>query len=46
VLKARGIRFITIDRPGNGGTDEVPLAQRIDTYTGVVRIALSDWEII
>jgi len=36
VLKARGVRLINIDRPGMGGTDEVPLAERLNVYMGTL----------
>jgi pimeloyl-ACP methyl ester carboxylesterase len=35
VLKARGVRFITIDKPGMGGTEPVPLNRRVDIYLGM-----------
>jgi hypothetical protein len=34
VLKARGVRFITIDKPCMGGTEPVPLNRRVDIYLG------------
>lgn len=36
VLKREGIRMILIDRPGMGGTDNVPVDQRLDVYLGII----------
>lgn len=41
VLKARGVRLITIDRPGIGGTDKVPLSERMGVYLGILAMTIA-----